>query len=314
MRKWSFCILALVLVACKHVNQKQPMENTMVDSVSSVSTISDSLQPSKKNLLVGEDSILLSLSFHDSKHSIIKPAEPFALLIGEEEFIEFYPVYADSLKFPCPINKEINLLAGSDTFVIKLPKNGGVEVKKTFLLNDWLALRGRIMDVDGAPHQAMPIKLHTQYKKRERNPDYSHDISFITDSLGYYTVTIPSIARKVVLRSCGFLVGEITKFEWENYPTHNFLFNPFEVENLCGDSIPEGEFSIIVPTESGWENPELVYTYNQDWKEFFTTCERLEQEDLIAIQFDMSFNVQTKKLRKRNAYFRDPIVRVCLRN
>lgn len=313
MRKWVLPILILLVVACKKSTSDQQVESVKQDSLASCSSIPDSLQLAKDSFLISKDSVLLSLSFVDSKHSIIKPAHPFELWVGEEDFFEFYPAYADSLKFLCPLNKKIELIAGRDTHSITLPTKGGVECLKTFLLDDWLALRGRIMDLEGVPHQGMPIKLHIQYKKRERNADYSQDISFVTDSLGYYTVTIPSQARKVVLRCCGFLVGEISKSEWLNYPTHNFLFNPFQVENLCGDSIPEGEFSIIVPSESGWEEPEFVYLNTFDWKDFFTSCERLEEVDLIAIQCDMSTQVQTKKIRKRNAYFRDPTLRICLK-
>ncbi len=200
MRKWILPILILLVVACNKSTSDQQVESVKQDSLASCSSIPDSLQLAKDSFLISKDSVLLSLSFVDSKHNKIKPAHPFELWVGEEDFIEFYPAYADSLKFLCPLNKKIVLVAGRDTHSIVLPNNGGVECIKTFLLDDWLALRGRIMDLEGEPHQGMPIKLHIQYKKRERNADYSQDISFVTDSLGYYTVTIPSQARKVVLR------------------------------------------------------------------------------------------------------------------
>lgn len=309
MKKFLFSLLFLALLACQGADSERASQEVLSDSISSSL---DSL-PSLNANSISKDSFLLSLLFKDVNGRVIAPNDSIALFMGGTDTILFALDSLLPLNILCPIGQSIELYTTNDSFLIPMQQKGGVEVKKEIYLSDWVALQGRIMDVDGTPHQAMPIKLHAQYKKRESKANYSNDLSFQTDSLGYYSVTIPSKARKVVLRCCGFLVGEITKKEWMNYPTHNFLFNPFELENLCSDSIPEGEFTVIVPSESGWENPELIYKNRNDWNSFFQECEVLEQEDLIAIQFETQNLNQTKKIRKRNAYFRDPIVRICLK-
>jgi hypothetical protein len=317
MKNWLlYIVLLFSVVACSSSDTTEVGGHEEVDSLLLLmNQPQDSLFNDSSFNVISKDSFLLSLTFFDINRVMVNPSDTFCLLLNGDSIL-FSANKFDSLRFLLPMNKNIQLLADGDTFDISTPMEGGVEVHKNIPLLEWIGLRGRIMDVDGTPHRAMPIFLHPQYQKRERHPDYSNDLSFTTDSLGYYSVTISAKARRVILRCCGFLVGDISEKEWLTYPTHNFLYNPFEVENLCGDSIPEGEFSIIVPSEGefGWDFPEFSYTPDGDWQRFFSQCNRLEHDDLIAIQFTSIERTEIKKIRKRNAYFRNPTIRICLKN
>ena len=189
-------------------------------------------------------------------------------------------------------------MVADETFNITEAR-GGDTLKLSWQLPVY-EVKGRIMEVDGTPLKCMPLHVHCQEKRKlriwRRKETYDRDELIYTDSLGYYRTYVPQNTESVTLRSCGFLVGKISRKEMMNYPTQNFLFEPFSIVNVWGDYVPPYTHQLMIPSTND--------TINMEDRTAFFACDSL-LESLPSVNWIASsrYGKTRKNIKKRNAVF-----------
>ncbi len=282
-------------------NETELKNDTVVLRVDTVEVV-DSL----KNLPVAlsKDSVCLKFVFSDVKGVAIHPGYPITLCLGSDYCV--IPTKEkgsiDTIVSIC----NLSLPVGVDTFYYSLSDYAGDTLYEEISLSV-KEFKGRIMEEDGTPLKHMPVHVHSRYKKKSKKikEEYGDDMLVYTDSLGYYYgYTDPNI-YELVLRTCGFLVGKISRYELMTYPTQNFLYKPFFINNLCGDTIPSFVYTVDIPDMD-------VSVSTDNWSNFFSYDEMLESSQSAKITATYRRARFTKKITKRDALFRNPSFTICV--
>ena len=198
--------------------------------------------------------------------------------------------------------RELEFFHDGNYFHFELDDKAGAVVEEEVRL-PYFIIKGRIMESDGTPLVKMPVRLHQKFKrKRGEKEDFENDVLLYTDGRGYYESYVSAEAVGASLRSCGFLVGNCSRSELVNYPTQNFLFEPFSIRNICGEDIPDFRFTMKIE--------DSAFDF-QDKKRLFEYDGLFEKADAVRITAKSDRTVQTKKITKRNGVFRNPSFTIC---
>jgi hypothetical protein len=277
------------------------------DTIDSVE-VADSLLviPSMK---LSKDSVCVCFSFIDAKASRIESCLPVNLILsdGISSYMMNHPGRYDTT---LPL-MDMCLVVSSDTFFYSLAEYAGDTLKETITL-DVFQVKGRIMEEDGTPLKQMPVHIHPKYKpktykirKKNREIDnFDNDVLTYTDSLGYYKAYVPHDVFSLTLRSCGFLVGTISKLELIKYPTQNFLYMPVSIQNICGETVPDYVCSVTVKDMG-------ITTSMSDWNDFFKHDDLLESVNDVILTAKYGKSTMSRRIKKRNAVFRGAAFTIC---
>ena len=115
---------------------------------------------------------------------------------------------------------------------------------------------------------------------------------------------MPHEVSSLTLRSCGFLIGTISKLELIKYPTQNFLYMPVAIQNICGETVPDYVCSVTVKDMG-------ITTSMSDWDDFFKHDDLLESVDDVILTARYGKSVMSRKIRKRDAVFRNAAFSIC---
>ncbi len=215
------------------------------------------------------------------------------------------------LNIVLPLGK-FRLSVDGDSVDLSTREYGGAEITEK-VFTSYRTVKGRIMEKDGTPLRYLPVHLQTVERKKTvgrkkwKTSISLEEVSFKTDSLGYYKTFVPETIHQATLRSGGLLVGTFTREEVFHYPTQNFLFAPFNVRNICGYSIPEYHFYL--------ENKEMGFSVDMnDFKSFCHQEEALETMQKVTLVGVGKSGKIVKTLRKRNCCFNVGEIRVCVQD
>ncbi len=204
------------------------------------------------------------------------------------------------------------LMVDGDSLDLLTKEYGGAEITEKVFVS-YRTVKGRIMEKDGTPLRYLPVHLQTVVRtksvsrKKWKTAISLEEVSFKTDSLGYYKTFVPETIHQATLRSGGLLVGTFTREEVMRYPTQNFLFVPFNVRNICGYSIPEYRFCL--------ENREMGFSVDMgDFNSFCQQEEALETMQKVTLVGVGKSGRLVKTLRKRNGCFNVGEIRVCVQD
>lgn len=204
------------------------------------------------------------------------------------------------------------LAVDGDSLDLSTKSYGGTEIKEK-IFTRYRTVRGRIMEKDGTPLRYLPVHLQTVVRtkpvgrKRWKTAVSLEEVSFKTDSLGYYRTYVPETIHQATLHSGGLLIGTFSREEALRYPTQNFLFTPFNVRNICGYHIPEYHF-YIQNKETGLSVDMSDY---QAFCEYESTLDSLQKVTLVGVGKSGKF---ARTLRKRNGVFGVGEIRVCVQD
>ncbi len=215
------------------------------------------------------------------------------------------------LNIVLPLGK-FRLMVDDDSLDLSTRECGGLEITEK-VFTSYRTVRGRIMEKDGTPLRYLPVHLQTMVRtktvgrKKWKTSVSLEEVSFKTDSLGYYKTYVPETIHQATMRSGGLYVGTFTREEVLRYPTQNFLFVPFNVRNICGYSIPEYHFYL--------ENSEMGFSVDMhDFNSFCHQEEALESMQKITLVGVGKSGKIVKTLRKRNGCFNVGEIRVCVQD
>lgn len=292
---FAFFFVCLSFLSCQH------HENTGAgEELNAIITQSeDSIANAQR-----KDSCTLLIQLKGVDDRIIEKVMPISLN-SNTDTIKLRTDRKGRSEISVPLNL-FSMVVDNDTFLIETTNCGGSELKEQITL-PYRTIRGRIMDKEGTPLTQMPIHARIAHrekinKRKFKIVNYENDLTFHTDSLGYYTFVVPSDAFLISLRSCGFLIGKISHEEMQKYPTQNFLFIPFKVKNICGYDIPQYHFYLNREVNVDMEN-------HQD---LFSMDDRLDTIKSIIVVGIGSQNKIVKRVVKRDAVFNVGEFRVCV--
>lgn len=297
--------ITLFFVSC----QTKVDENGVVDSnVESIDTIREEKQDSLCGSIVqslSKDSVCFRLSFRDINGSSIPTQIPFGFCL--DGGFESQQTDANGLFDTIVAIHDLIIATRNDSFYYSLDEYAGDTMNEGISL-PVRVVRGRVMEEDGTPLRQMPIHVHSFFKtdKRKIVDDlFENDLLTYTDSMGYYCTYVPENVFKVSLRTCGFLLGNITRHELLNYPRQNFLYMPFSIRNICADDAPMFLFSVT--------DQDLDITISADnWDEFFKYDEVFENSQRVVLTAVYGRSRLSKKITKKNGLFRNPSFTICL--
>lgn len=207
----------------------------------------------------------------------------------------------------CKLGTYLLIVNRSDTFMVT-PSMGGDTLSITWNL-PLKELKGRVMETDGTPLRDMPLHIHYKTlgkKKRGWKDSFVNDELIHTDSMGYYLTYVPANSATVSLRTCGFLVGTVSRYELIHYPMQNFLYEPFNIENAWGDYVPPYQHRLVVVATKDTIPMD-------DWAVFFSYDSLLESVPSIRWIATSEHGTTRKNIRKQNAVFRNASFKVFVR-
>lgn len=299
-----FLFFMIVLVSCIKEN-KEEIKNPLPDS--SQTKIEDSLSLNNpRKIKISKDSFSFSCHFVDKANVPIRKVILFEIF--KDTTVEIFQTNQQG-EFSSRFKKGNNLvMTYQGDELISIPSQfDDAEISTVFVLN-LLPLRGRIMDRKGTPLANMPVQIYRKKGKRGKYDFQDNDPVIYTDSAGYYFTYLRDDAYSIVLHSCGFLVGEISKKEWKTYPKHNFLFEPFSVENTCDGFTPDAHFSLSFSFQQD-EEPTVVSL--RDWTDLFPYHNQLEAYDMLTVYFNCENYTGKRTVKKRSCIFRNQSFSVC---
>lgn len=303
-----FAALLLFMLSC---GSPFTSEQPMADEVSQTVLISDSLVtdtlPQDTLHVIPSDSVRIVIEFFDAMGATLTIPTKFTV------WDDYLPVEVmsdanGSISFMTKDDHAVFVTYANDTLTTYFDMSGG-EVLNDHIQINVRPMYGRIMDNDGTPHQNMPVHVHYRLSKKDKSMASESDLVFHTDSKGYYRTYVSTSFHSIVLRSCGFAFGFISKKEFSQYPKQNFLFNPYEVENRCSYYVPEHELFLCATLDDGTSK-----TIKADkWDNLFAEDGMLDNLEEVSLLARFETKSYTYKLKKRNGAFRLPKISVCLK-
>lgn len=303
----NFIFFILLFSSCQHIQERintivGEEKDTVLDSTNTT-VLQDTLMPDSVAPL-SKDSVHLKFLFKDANGRNINTRIP-VLMCFNSVFETVYTNNSGYIDTIVDLN-DVQIVIAPDTLYYPISDYAGEVLLEDFML-PLRSVRGRIMEEDGTPLRFMPIHVHSKFKSKGKKDIESFDDDFVvtTDSFGYYRTYVPENVFRVTLRSCGFFVGAITRYELLNYPTQNFLFIPFEFKNLCGDITPAYQMSIVLK--------DIDLTIPADvMSELFKYDDVLESSSEAYFIAERGSSTLRKKSTKRNAVFRSTMFTVCV--
>lgn len=299
-----FVIVVFFLSSCQHIQENVQSvrdEDSVPDSSfvnAADSVISDSVA------FLSKDSVRIKLHFKDFNGKNIHAPVPVQICFHSV----FENKYTNDKGFIDTIIglNDFQIVLSKDTFYYPVSDYAGDTLKEDFILPIRF-MKGRIMENDGTPLSFMPLHIHSKFKEKGKKDVESFDDDFIiqTDSFGYYRTYVPENVFRVSIRTCGFLVGFVSRHELLTYPTQNFLFVPYEFRNLCGERTPVYSVSITLP--------DLDISIPTDiMSEFFTYDDVLESAESVILVAERGNSTLRKKISKRSGIFRNTVFSICM--
>lgn len=298
-----------VVCSCSKIEEKFSSKSvpSEADYTPSSVVLSDSLVLDTMSRAIPSDSVRLVIELFDANGSALRTPIPVTFVddsYSEDLQCDEHGIIRRTVKK----DHVVSLMYGEDVIMSYFDMKGGEELNDHIRLNI-LPMRGRIMDNEGVPHKKMPVHVHHRYNKKDRTTACDKDMLFYTDSLGYYKTYVSADFHSLVLHTCGFSLGAISKKEFTDYPKQNFLFDPFEVENRCAYNVPRHEFVVEVPFSETETEPIPL----KDWGRFFSMDEILESSESVRVRVIFPHKTYTYKLKKRNGTYRVPVMTVCIK-
>lgn len=305
-----FVVMVTMISSCSKIEEKfVPATEDSLEVVSAPSSVllSDSLVEESLVRSIPSDSVRLVIELFDAHGSALSTPIPVTFVddsYSEDLMSDSKGVVARTVHR----SHTVSLMYGEDVISTYFDMNGGEELNDHIRLNI-LPMKGRIMDNKGVPHKQMPVHFHYRYSKKDRTMACDKDLLFHTDSLGYYRTYVAADFYSIVLHTCGFSFGVITKKEFEIYPKQNFLFDPFEAENRCAYNLPPHDFYLDIPFAEGYTESLAV----KEWDRLWAMDEALETSEYVKLRVAFPHRSYSYKLKKKGGVFRVPVIRVCIK-